>query len=194
MGKIWQALIEFWNTAHENDIPNWFAMSISIVVVPAIVILWRKRRVKFVPGLEVSFFRGALNFGGKDHQAVTVQFTNHTGVLVYISGVRVRSVTKQFPVPPEASRDIGGNLYHLKFLGPDGQLTAREITLQTGASQTTGMPVTAIPPRIFESQAVFTSAYALLPEVFCFGVSRHGGHNTLHSFANLVANINSKKT
>ena len=146
MGKIWQALIGFWNTAHENDIPNWFAMSISIVVVPAIVILWRKRRVKFVPGLEVSFFRGALNFGGKDHQAVTVQFTNHTGVLVYISGVRVRSVTKQFPVPPEASRDIGGNLYHLKFLGPDGQLTAREITLQTGAFQTTGMPVTAIPP------------------------------------------------
>jgi hypothetical protein len=145
MSNIWQWLIELWKTAHENDIPNWFAMSIGIIVVPAIVILWQKRQVSFVPGLEVSFFKGALTFGGKDHEAVTVQFTNHTGVLAYISGVRVRSVTKEFTVPVEASRDIGGNLYHLKFLGSDGHLTAREITLQTGASLGTGMPVTMMP-------------------------------------------------
>jgi hypothetical protein len=133
----WFESVLCWLRAH--DVPNW----IAIPIWPFIVILWQRRHVNSIPGLEVHFLPdGELIFAGGKHKAVTIQFTNHTGCVAYISGARIRSITKNFPVPHAAARDIGRNLYHLKFLEKDGvRLDAREITLQTTESASTGMPV-----------------------------------------------------
>src|ERR1700735_4985403 len=132
---------------HTHDVPNW----IAITIWPLIVILWQRRRVNSITGLEVHFLPdGEMNFGGKNHKAVTIQFTNPTGCVAYISGARIRSITKHFPVPNAAARDIGRNLYHLKFLGKDGaEFKAREITLHTPESGSTGMPVESPPTEFF---------------------------------------------
>lgn len=135
---------------------------------PLIVILWHRRSVNSVQGLEVHFLDAgpeALEFGSKKHRAITIQFTNHTGCVAYISGERVRSITKNFPVPVEAARDVGRDSYHLKFSASPAEvamrgvvaansgvavpLATREVTLQTNDSRQTAMPGDP-PPEFFK--------------------------------------------
>lgn len=49
-----------WTWARDNDIPNWIAIAISTIVWPAIVILWQRRRINGVRGLEVHFVGGLI--------------------------------------------------------------------------------------------------------------------------------------
>jgi hypothetical protein len=141
--SILTCVAELWAWARANDIPNWVAVAFTGVAWPITLFLWHRRKVNSVPGLEVHFAAGEIQIGGKPHAAVDVQFTNHTGSVVYISGARIRSCTKEFPVPVEAARDIAQGSYHLKFMDEGGQFVRREVTLQTNTSQKTCMPTTA---------------------------------------------------
>jgi hypothetical protein len=134
-------VIRFWEWLRANDLPNWVAIAFSLIVWPAVIFLWQRRRVSSVAGLEVHFFRGSIQINGKDFSAVDVRFTNHTGAVVYVRGVRVRDCTAKFPVPLEAARDVSSNSYHLKFNYGDGAFVHREVTLQTTESAQSCMPV-----------------------------------------------------
>jgi hypothetical protein len=163
LGDIWAWCVNVVCWLRGHDIPNWLAMPLW----PLIVILWHRRSVNSVRGLEVHFFDAgpeALEFGGKKHRAITIQFTNHTGCVAYISGARVRSITKKFFVPVEAARDVGRDSYHLKFSASPAEvamrgvaansgvavpLATREVTLQTNDSRQTAMPGDP-PPELFK--------------------------------------------
>jgi len=125
-------------------------MLISVIVWPVIVIMWQRRRSNGYAGLEVHFSPGQISIGGKEHSAIAIQFTNHTGAVTYISNVRVRSLRKTFWVPPDAARDIGRNSYHLKFADESGHFTRREITLQTNQSAHSSMPSRLMPLEFYE--------------------------------------------
>jgi hypothetical protein len=132
---------DFWRWLRANDIPNWFAVAFTIVLWPVALFSWQRRKVNGVRGLEVHFAPGQISIAGQPYAAIDIQFTNHTGSVVYVSGVRVRNCSKSFVVPVEASRDIAENSYHLKFMNVEGHFVMREETLQTSASAKTCMPV-----------------------------------------------------
>jgi hypothetical protein len=129
-----------WAWAQANDIPNWVAVAFTGIAWPVALFFWQRRKINSVAGLEVHFSAGNITIASKPYSAVEVQFTNHTGSVVYISGVRIRSCTRNFPVPVEAARDIAQGSYHLKFIEDSGQFVLREITLQTNTSARTCMP------------------------------------------------------
>jgi hypothetical protein len=138
-----------WNWTRVNDLPNWFAVAFTLVFWPLVLILWQRRKVNGVPGLEVHFVPGEITIGERPFPAISVLFTNHTGSVVYISGVRIRACKKAFPVPIEASRDRAENSYHLKFIKDTKGFAYREITLQTTESGQTCMPISEPLPEDF---------------------------------------------
>ena len=142
-------LAQAWAWARANDIPNWFALAFTAVLWPVALLLWQRRRVSGVPGLEVHFTPGDISIDNRPYKAVAVRFTNHTGSVCYVSGVRVTHCTRAFPVPIEAARDVAGNSYHLKFQQPSGAFDLREVTLQTGQSAVSVMPALAAMPEEF---------------------------------------------
>jgi hypothetical protein len=131
-----------WTWARANDIPNWVVVAFTGIAWPITLFLWHRRKVNSVSGLEVHFVAGNITIGDRAHSAVDVQFTNHTGAVTYVSGARIRSCKRAFPVPVEAARDIARGSYHLKFIRENGAFDLREVTLQTGASAKTCMPTT----------------------------------------------------
>lgn len=130
-----------WKWARENDLPNWLVFAFTVVLWPLVLILWQRRKVNGVPGLEVHFADGNIVINGAPHAAIDIQFTNHTGSVAYVSGVRIVGFTDAFPIPIEASRDRAENSYHLKFIDDKGEFKIREVTLQTSAMAKTCMPV-----------------------------------------------------
>ncbi len=137
-------LVALWNVARANDLPNWFAVAFTAVVWPLALLYWHRRRVIGVPGLEVHFFPGKIKVNCTDLAAVDIQFTNHTGSVVYVSGPRIRDCSAAFRVPREAARNIADSSYHLKFMDTAGQFVMREVTLQTSMSAKTCMPAPPI--------------------------------------------------
>jgi len=136
-------VVKAWEWARSHDVPNWIAVAFTAILWPIALFLWQRRKVNGVPGLEVHFANGSITFAGQPFSAIDIQFTNHTGSVVYVSGVRIRGCTNAFPVPVEAARDIAENSYHLKFMNEAGQFVMREVTLQTSASAKTCMPAEA---------------------------------------------------
>ena len=133
-------LTDAWNWSRAHDLPNWFAFVFTVVLWPLALFLWQRRKVNGVTGLEVHFAKGQITINGSPYAAIDLHFTNHTGAVVYVHGVRIRSCSKLFPVPNEASRDIAENSYHLKFVDANGGFVMREVTLQTSQSAKTCMP------------------------------------------------------
>jgi hypothetical protein len=174
------AIAKFWEWSRANDLPNWVAAAFSLILWPLVLFLWQRRRVNSVAGLEVHFFRGTITIGGKDFPAVDIRFTNHTGAVAYVSGVRVRDCTTQFLVPLAAARDISSNSYHLKFNYGDGAFEHREVTLQTNATAQSCMPVTVSPPDSFFAharpwymRAIKWRKYFILEYTALVGSTRH---------------------
>jgi hypothetical protein len=156
-----------WNWARANDIPNWVVVAFTAVLWPAALFFWQQRKVQGVPGLEVHFVDCKIRIGEQQHAAIDIVFTNHTGSVVYISGARVRSCTKNFPVPVEASRDVAQNSYHLKFTDSEGNYVMREVTLQTSQSGKTCMPASQPMQREFFSHtASYVSRVLRRPKYF----------------------------
>ncbi len=165
---------DFWAWARANDIPNWVVLAFTGIAWPLALFLWHRRKVNSVPGLEVHFAAGNITIGANAHSTVDVQFTNHTGAVTYVSGVRIRSCTRAFPVPVEAARDIAKGSYHLKFMHESGAFNLREVTLQTSASAKTCMPTTptlagefythspSLGARLFRRQKYFVLEYTAM--------------------------------
>lgn len=138
-----QWAIDIWNLAKANDLPNWFAAAFTAVVWPLALLAWNKRKVNNVPNLEVRLLAGNIQINGNPHDAVSLDFTNHTGSVVYLAGARIKKCTDQFSVPVDASRDIAEGSYHLSFMDTNGGFVHRELTLQTNQSGRTVIAVTA---------------------------------------------------
>jgi hypothetical protein len=135
--------VEAWNWLRANDLPNWVALAFTAILWPLALFFWQRRRVQSVPGLEVHFVPGTITIGASEHSAVDVRFTNHTGSVAYISGVRIKNCSPSFVVPIDAARDVAANSYHLKFISSSGMFELREVTLQTNTSAQTCMPISA---------------------------------------------------
>jgi hypothetical protein len=138
-----------WHWLKCNDIPNWITLLFTVIALPIALLLWHRRKVNSVFGLEVHLSASEMMIGSKPFKAVNIGFTNHTGSVAYINGARIRSITDAFPVPVEAARDIAQGSYHLKFPQPNGILDLREITLQTNLSVNTLMPASPELPKEF---------------------------------------------
>jgi hypothetical protein len=135
----------FWASLRANDLPNWVATAFALVVWPLVLVAWQQRRVNSIPGLEVHFYPGSITISDKPFPAIDVRFTNHTGSVVYVSGMRIQNCSSLFPVPTAAARDVSSNSYHMKFNYGDGAFIHREVTLQTDGSAQTCMPVLTMP-------------------------------------------------
>ncbi len=135
-----QCLSNLWQCARADDLPNWFALAFTAVLWPVALIVWQQRRTNGVAGLEVHFADGNITIDAKPFAAIDIQFTNHTGAVAYVSGVRIVGFTEAFRIPIEASRDRAENSYHLKFMNDNGDFCLREITLQTSTMAKTCMP------------------------------------------------------
>lgn len=173
------SIIQVWAWVRANDIPNWIVLAFTAVLWPVALLLWQRRKITGVPGLEVHFTPGDISIAGKLYKAINVQFTNHTGSVAYVSGVRVRRCTAEFPVPIEAARDVAGNSYHLKFQHLD-VYALREVTLQTNESARSCMPTVAPMPEKFFTHAPSWFArrlgrhtYFVLEYTAMVGTARH---------------------
>lgn len=124
-------IFEAWTWAKENDLPNWVAVLFTAILWPVALFVWNHRRVNNIAHLEVQFAPGKIQIHGKPHAAVSIDFTNHTGSVVYLTGARIKRCSPLFRVPIDASRDIAESSYHLKFMEPSGGFIYREQTLQT---------------------------------------------------------------
>lgn len=156
-----------WHWMQANDIPNWIVVLFTAILWPVALLLWQRRKVNGVSGLEVHFADGKITIGEQNFAAVDIQFTNHTGSVVYVSGARVRGCTKEFPVPVQASRDVAENSYRLKFMDGGGKYVMREITLQTSQSARTCMPASQpMPQRFFTHTAPCIMRMLRIPQYF----------------------------
>src|SRR6266478_687974 len=99
--------MSIWQYLKDNDAPNWFAILISFAW-PLGVWIFAHRRVQGVPHLLVIARPGATNIGGSQYNAITFQFKNGTGQIVYISQVRFSENARTIRVPAAADRDIAG--------------------------------------------------------------------------------------
>lgn len=127
--------VDMWCWLKTHDLPNWLAAVFGLFVWPTIIIVWNRRTVHSVRGLEVSVSPGNVKIGSTDYPAIDVRFINSTGSIVYVTGPRVRINSKTLRVPKEADRDIAqGALYFAAFdddTNPSGEANVREFTLQT---------------------------------------------------------------
>jgi hypothetical protein len=176
-----QWAIDLWNWTKANDLSNWIVVAFTLVVWPLALIAWSRRKVNNVPHLEVTILPGNIVIGGHPHVAVAIDFTNHTGSVVYITGTRIKECTSQFSVPTDASRDIAEGSYHLSFLdAASGGFDHRELTLQTNESGRTAIAVTApMPPGFYTYRAPRYRRFFRSPKYFILeytamvGASRH---------------------
>lgn len=175
-----QWVIELWSWGKANDLPNWIVVAFTAVVWPLALVAWSRRKVHNVPHLEVRLLPGNIQIGGQPHDAVSFDFINHTGSVVYITGARIKKCTSQFSIPIDASRDIAEGSYHLSFMDPNGGFVHRELTLQTNQSGRTAIAITAPMPQDFYAyrapwyRRFFRSPrYFILEYTAMVGASRH---------------------
>jgi len=140
--------VELWQWTKAHDLPNWIAVGITAIIWPIAILLWNSRKINNVPGFEMHLRAGELVIFGKSHSAVSLDFRNHTGSVVYVTGVRIRPCAL-FPVATAARRDIGTGMYDLSFLDKNNGFTLREITLQTNESTNTAIGITDPMPDVF---------------------------------------------
>jgi hypothetical protein len=143
-------IVQVWAWTKENDLPNWMAVFVSAILWPVALFVWNHRRVNNIAHLEVQFAPGQIEIGGKPHTAISIDFTNHTGSVVYLTGARIKRCSSLFRVPIDASRDIAESSYHMKFMDQlSGKFVHREQTLQTNQGAHTCMATTSDLPESF---------------------------------------------
>ena len=142
-------IVDIWNWAKRNDLPNW-AVAALTVLWSLVMVIWSHRKVNRIPHLEVNFQPGNIEIGENPHIAIAIDFINHTGSSVYLAGAMIKRCSDLFCVPIDASRDIADSSYHLKFLDQSGHFVLREHTLQTNESVRSSMATTSeLPPSFF---------------------------------------------
>jgi hypothetical protein len=61
-----------WHRMRVNDIPNWIVVLFTAILWPVVLILWHRRKVDGVSGLEVHFADGKITNGGQLYAAVDI--------------------------------------------------------------------------------------------------------------------------
>lgn len=130
------SLNELWALSKANDLPNWVSLFVSLFIWPpiaaAIVVLWSRRSRQSVPHFLVTLtaMQGAI--GDQSGPGVAITFINQTGSVAYLSRARLIEVTKNFSVPPAASRDLARAWRELALaIPPNGAFDRYETILQT---------------------------------------------------------------
>ena len=162
-----------WCWLKDNDLPNWVAVAISSVMWPVLLLWWNKRKIQSISDLELVISPGSVEIivSPGDFRSpfptVTLEFINHTGSVVYITGASVRVNPKTMRVPPDAARDVGRRTHHVSFLDGNNQLTIREQTLQT-KERTRGAIVLSEPmsPDFYEYSAPLWRRFLGRPKYF----------------------------
>ena len=176
---------QLWEAAHRNDLPNWFAFAFTVILWPVALIAWNRRRVNNVPGLEVRFAAGSITIGANPHEAVDIQFINHTGSVAYVRNGRIRNCTSAFRVPLDAARDIAQNSHHLAFIDAKGQFCLREITMQTNDEAKTCIAApNRMPEDFFRYSAPWYARLVRRPKYFILEYTAMVG-TTRHAVATL---------
>jgi hypothetical protein len=98
--------LDAWRWLKENDAPNWFAISFSLIVWPIILYWISNRKRHHIPHFDVFPQAIQVGIGQQQGNAVELEFANLTGSIVYLRRVRLRENRKNFPVPAVAVRDI----------------------------------------------------------------------------------------
>ena len=132
-----------WDWAKANDIPNWGVVLFTLILWPSFLYYWHRRKRNSIPNLEVRLAPDHTQIDGVWHDALAIHVINHTGAVVYLTGVRLRWCSRLFPIPIDAAWDIGGRSYPLSFVNNQGGLTEREITLQTNETGRTAIALSA---------------------------------------------------
>ena len=141
MSSVESTIIQVWNWAKANDLPNWVVFLFTAIVWPIVLFYWQKKKVNNVQHLEVILGPGNIQISGNPHNAVSIDVVNHTGAVVYLSGARIKKCSSLFSVPIDASRDIAEGSHQLKFMDQTGVFIHRELTLQTNETARTSIPV-----------------------------------------------------
>jgi hypothetical protein len=76
---------EIWTWTRENDLPNWISVALASFIWPVALVIWSRRKVNGVEGLQVRMGRGNITIGSAHHDAVAIEFINNTGSVVYIT-------------------------------------------------------------------------------------------------------------
>jgi hypothetical protein len=141
--------VAVWKWLKENDIPNWIILLFTAIVWPIVLYFWQRKKINNIPKLEVRLCPANIQIDGNKHNAVDIEFINHTGSVVYLTGARIRNVSRFFSVSTDASRDIAENSHHLNFMDDNGNYKHREITLQTNLTAKTCIAVNNTPDDAF---------------------------------------------
>ncbi len=140
---IMKAVVSFWGWLKLNDLPNW----VAIVLWPIVLFLWNQREVNNIPNLQVSLSKTTMTLGGQGKDALSLNFLNNTGSVVYLTNVCILKCSKLFQVDAAASRDIAQSSHELKFSGAGTVgFTERQIILQTNETKESRLSLKSVAP------------------------------------------------
>src|SRR5437667_8984514 len=91
-GPTMSALSSWWLWLRENDAPNWFSITVGLIIWPFFIVWLDKRKRLGIPHLEIILRPSQTIINGIQHSAVSIIFTNRTGSVVYLSRARLREV------------------------------------------------------------------------------------------------------
>jgi hypothetical protein len=145
-----------------------------------------RRKINNVPNLEIHISQGTVKIGSDDatapeYAAVNIDFVNHTGSVVYITGLRIRPRLSTFNVSIAANRDIAEGTFELAFVDPNtGKCVVRELTLHTNhQARTYGAVTENLPTAFYRLNSVWhrrwfrRPIYFVLEYVAVVGETRH---------------------
>jgi hypothetical protein len=142
-------IVQAWSWMKANDLPNWVVVVFTAIVWPLVLFYWSRRKMNNIAGLDVRLVPYNMLIARNPHDAIAIDFINHTGSVTYLSGARILRCSSLFSVPIDASRDIAEGSYELNFMNEDKMFVHREITLQTNQSARTCMAINSPLPESF---------------------------------------------
>lgn len=88
-----------WEYIRDHDAPNWFVIVFSLVVWPAILLWWTKRKRQSISHFLVTFTPTDMMIGKDQYPAILLTFINQTGSITYLYHVRLTEIEKLLCCP-----------------------------------------------------------------------------------------------
>jgi hypothetical protein len=149
-----------WQYLKDHDASNWFVIIFSVLFWPAILSIgaywWAHHKRHSIPHFLVTFSPTKIDIGGTTYEAVLLTFINQTGSIVYLYHARLREVSKRFPVPKAASRDMSRGWRELVLALPalnpsQPSFDQYEVVLQTDLKNGRALAAIAITKQMNDS-------------------------------------------
>lgn len=143
-------LIEFYKFLQSNDLPNWIIFFFSIIIWPAILYFWNKRKRDTIKNLKVSLSKDSIKIDNTNLDAVKLTFTNSTSGDLFITNVRLKSKKENFKIHELTSRDFYSGYCELKFYDQNTKIfSIRDVILYTNKEVFTVIGVSEVNPLLF---------------------------------------------